>query len=76
MQSKKFSGININNYRIKMPESYKMNGFRHEVIYESNIYKKGSFANIRKIIEEDKITITDLIGVNGVISRQEFAKNM
>ena len=71
IKSKKFNGININYFEIKMPKKYKLEGFKNEVVYESLIYKKELY-KARSIILNDKIKIKKLIGNNGNIKENEF----
>jgi len=71
LQSKRFNGININYYKIKVPGKYKIEGFQSELIYESLIYGK-KYKDINRIITNDKIKIIKLIGNNGMISKNEI----
>lgn len=71
IKNKKFNGININYFKITIPEKYKLEGFTNEVIYESIIHKKG-FNETRNIIKNDKIKIKKLIGNSGYIKENEF----
>lgn len=71
IKSKKFNGININNYNIIIPKKYKIDGFSNKLIYESLIIDK-EYKKVRKQILEDKIEIKELIGEKGVISGSEF----
>ncbi len=71
IKSKKFNGININYFEIKMPKKYKLEGFKNEVVYESLIHKKGLY-KARSIILNDKIRIKKLIGNNGYLKESEF----
>ena len=71
IKSKKFSGINVNYFEIKMPKKYKLDCFKNELVYESMIYKKELY-KARKIILNDKIKIKKLIGNNGIIKENEF----
>lgn len=73
IRTKKFNGININNFSIIIPEEYKILGFNDEIVYESIIYSL-DYTCARKKILEDKIVIKNLIGTNGVICNQEFNK--
>lgn len=72
IKSKKFSGINIKDWKIKVPEEYEMPGFTSTHIYEASIYNKTS-KQIFEQIEQDQIEIEELIGVNGKINTKEFA---
>lgn len=75
LQSKRFNGININYYRIQIPDKYKLEGFKNEIVYESLVYGK-KYKNINEKIERDKIKISKLIGNNGIINKKEIAKNL
>jgi len=72
--SKRFNGINISSYKIKMPSEFKISGFSDEIVYESLIYRLGDFKKINSRIERDNITIDKFIGNNGVISKNYFRK--
>lgn len=71
IKSKRFNGININYYRIQIPDKYKLKGFQNEIIYESLIYGK-KYEYINEKIIKDKIKINKLIGNNGIIKEREF----
>lgn len=71
IQSKKFNGVNINYFTIKMPEKYKIAGFKDEEIYESIIYKY-NYKQVQEKCKEDNIEIINLIGNKGIILEQEF----
>ncbi len=73
LQSKRFNGININYYKIEIPDEYKIEGFQDEIIYESLIYGK-KYKDANQMIIKDKIKINKLIGNNGVINKYEIAK--
>lgn len=70
--SKRFNGININYYKITLPDKYKIEDFQNEILYESLIYAKNNYAEIIKMIEGDKICIDKLIGNNGIIREKEI----
>ncbi len=74
IKSKRFNGININYFKIILPEKYKIEGFQNEVIYESLIYAKSNYKDISEKITNDKIAINKLIGNNGIISNKEINK--
>ena len=44
IHSKKFNGININYFRIDIPEEYKIEGFNNEVIYEGLLYRNNLYS--------------------------------
>ena len=71
IQSKRFNGINVSYYKIEMPDEYKLEGFKDEIVYESLIYGK-TLKNINKEILKDNIKINRLIGNNGFIKEHEF----
>lgn len=67
INKKRFNGININNYEIQF-ENYKKNiKFYNREIFESQIYKRTTFENIRNEIKKANVVITELIGNNGII---------
>lgn len=80
--SKRFSGINCNYYRISLPERYKIwfeenniyHGFDEAILYESMLYKKGSYESIMKEISENQSKIEALVGNKGNISDSEFVR--
>lgn len=67
-----FNGVNINYYRIYMPNKYKVLEFDDEIIYESLIYQYKELSTIRQKIREDKISIKEFIGNNGLIQESEL----
>jgi len=71
ISTKKFCGININNYEIKIPGEYKIERIKNELIFESFIYNK-TIEEAKKIIKEEKIEISNLLGKNGYINKNEF----
>ena len=71
IQSKRFNGININYYKIQIPDEYKLEGFQNEIVYESLIYGK-KYKYINERIIKEKIKINRLIGNNGIIKEREF----
>lgn len=75
IKSKRFAGINVKGWEIEMPVKYKMDGFDDKTIYEANIYKKPN-TKVFEQIENDKIKIKKLIGVNGIINKKEFIRNL
>ena len=64
---KRFNGININNYEIQFDDNNNNGKFYSKDIYESMIYKKLPFNNIREQIKKSNVTISNLIGNNGKI---------
>lgn len=71
IKSKKFNGINVNYFKISIPQKYKMDGFINEIVYESILYKNRLREAINKITE-DKIKIKKLVGNNGYLKENEF----
>ncbi len=68
INKKRFSGLNIHNYEIALnDDDYLSEEFYIRDIFESQIYKKTTFKNIRKEIKEKGVNIEQLIGVNGLI---------
>ena len=67
---KRFNGININDYEIDFRNDKKNNkalnnNFYLKDLYESELYKKQKFSEIRKKMEIDKVIIKRLILNNG-----------
>lgn len=73
INSKRFNGINVNYYKIRFPDKYKLEGFQNETVYESLIYGKIKYKDINEKITKDKIKIDKLIGNNGTIKESEIA---
>ncbi len=71
VQSRRFNGININYYKILIPNEYKLGKFQDEIVYESLIYGN-KYEHINKKIMEDRIEINKLVGNNGGIRESEF----
>lgn len=72
IKTKKFNGININNYNIIIPKEYKIDGYNNKLIYESYLFNK-DYKAARKQILKDKIQIQNLIGKKGKINNREFS---
>lgn len=79
IKSKNFNGINIRNYKMvfqnqEMQEfkQYHLEEFEQKILYESILYRKDSYKNIREKIQKDKVQITELIGLNGTIHEREY----
>lgn len=78
--SKRFCGVNAHNCVISFPEKYNellgqyniIEEFEKNILYESMIYRKDSFENIRIEIEENNSKIEHLIGNNGKINESEY----
>ena len=71
INTKRFDGVLVNNFKINMPIEFKIEGFKDEEIYESMIYNY-SYYEAQEKIEKDKIEIKGLIGNRGIILKQEF----
>ena len=74
IESKRFNGININDYEIeiedkKIFEIENLEEFYIKDLLEARIYRKDSFFNIRKSIISYKPIIMDVYGTNGKIER-------
>ena len=78
--SKRFDGININFYKIKIPGKYLkiVNHLKYfgseESIYECFLYRRALFDYIREILVKDHIRIWYLMGINGRIDVNEFLR--
>ena len=77
--NKGFNGINVLNYEIDLPKKYLDNtfgidDFNKEILYESYIYKKTAPQNILKEIKQDNVKVTQLLGKNGYINKKEYLK--
>ena len=71
------NGATIVFYKMNMPVKYSRNienngHFSEEILYESFLYYKTSYINIRKILEKDNFEIRYFIGNNGKIPFQEL----
>ena len=71
INQKKFSGINIKDWRIDVPKEYRLEGFNEYSVYEADIYGRTTNQIFEKI-QKDNIKIINLIGKNGIIKKQEF----
>ena len=70
INEKRFNGINVNDYEIdvgreEMIWRENMQMFRTKDLLEAAIYMKDTFENITKKINKNKVSITELYGVNG-----------
>ena len=80
--SKKFNGINVNYYNIKLPIEYRdffskyniYRNFNENELYESILYNDNGkdFFNRINNIEDNNVSILNLIGENGVISENNI----
>ena len=73
------NGITICSCKLNLPRRYfkffdRYKNFDEEILYESVLYSKISFENIRKIIKKDNIGIRYFIGNNGKIDFNEIHK--
>lgn len=69
---KRFNGLTVNDYEIDFRndicnEKYLNNEYELKDLYESGLYKKSPFEEVRKKILKDKVTISKLVLNNGVI---------
>lgn len=71
IKSKRFNGININYYKIQIPDECELEDFQNEIVYESLIYGK-NYKYVNKEISKDRIKVNKLIGNNGIIKEREF----
>lgn len=74
INSKRFCGININDYEIEVGREENiwrenMNNFREKDLFEATLYIRDTFKNIRKKIMKNKVTIKSIYGENGKIER-------
>ena len=74
IKSKRFSGININDYEIEVGredviwrENFK--SFKSKDLLEAELYIRDTFKNIRRKIMKNKVSIKSVYGENGKIER-------
>ena len=72
IKSKKFNGLNINDYEIQVLNSDffdydKSKKYKEKYLYEAELNKRQPIDEIRKKIRKDKVIIKELIGINNVI---------
>lgn len=80
IKSKLFNGIVINSCNIKLPKIIKdkfkkiniYEEYNDLTLYESIIDEETNFSRIFERLDEDKISISNLIGNNGTINKKEF----
>lgn len=80
IHSKKFAGINIINYKVKLPKKHMeffdqynmLEEFNHNMLYESILYKKDNYENILIKIKEDNSKIECFVGRNSSIQTNEY----
>ena len=70
-------GITIVFYKLNLPYKYikllnKFHNYNEEIFYESMLYYKTSFYDLKKILDKDKIGIRYFIGNNGKIQFYEI----
>lgn len=65
---KRYLGIIVNDYEIILPNELDLiEEYSTKEVFESLIYRKDSFFNIREQIEKNGVIIKELIGRNGII---------
>lgn len=74
IKSKRFSGININDYEIEVGREEtiwreNMREFKNKDLLESVLYIRDTFSNIRRKIMKNKVSIKEVYGENGKIER-------
>ena len=74
IEQKRFNGINVNDYEILVGKEdiiwrINMKNFRTKDLLESVLYMKDTFGNICSKISNNKVSITELYGINGKIER-------
>ena len=80
IKSKLFNGIVINSCDIKFKKEIRdkfrkiniYDKYNNLLLYESNINEEKDFDAIFEKLDEDKVIITNLIGNNGIINKNEF----
>lgn len=77
---KGFSGIIINGLKIRdtvKKEAYFIKDYKEfnkTVLYESTILNNISFYEIKEKIKQDNVEIQDLIGIKGILNKDEYIK--
>ena len=74
IENKRFNGININDYEIQIGREETIwresqDKFYNKDLFESIIYVRDTYNNIRKMIKKNKVQIKELYGLNGKIER-------
>jgi hypothetical protein len=77
IKSKRFKGVNINFYEIDFKNKFIdslewINEYEKQDIYESYQYKNAHIYDIEEEILKNNIKITNLIGINGIITKKEI----
>ena len=73
INKKRFSGIIINDYTIELNEEFDIiDEYDKKEVFESLIYRKDNFFNIRKDIEKNGLCISEVFGNNGIIKLQKL----
>lgn len=75
------SGTTIVFYKLNMPVKYlkifkEYKKYSQEIIYESLLYYKTSFKNLRKILKKDNISIKYFVGCNGKLPFNQIKNNL
>ena len=74
IKSKRFSGININDYEIEVGREEtiwreNIKKYNNKDLLEAVLYVRDTFSNIRRKIMKNKVSIKELYGENGKIER-------
>ena len=74
IENKRFNGININDYEVQIGREEitwrdSQEKFYNKDLFESAIYVRDTYNNIRKMIKKNKVEIKELYGLNGKIER-------
>ena len=74
IENKRFNGININDYEIQIGREETIwresqDKFYNKDLFESIIYVRDTYNNIRKMIKKNKVQIKELYGLNVKIER-------
>lgn len=74
IEEKRFNGINVNDYEIEVGREdiiwrENIKDFEAKNLLESVLYMKDTYENIRGKIRKNKVSITNIYGINGKIER-------
>lgn len=72
IKSKRFNGIVVNDYEIKVKRKEdiwkaNMEKFKEKELLEAVIFRRDTYSHIRNIIKTNKIEVSEIIGINGKI---------